>query len=298
MVPNLIMSGDEVLCVTKSKIIKKNRYSESFISMNYGLENERFCNYLLDKYRPETIFHLAAVHGSTESGKNFSSFYLESMYKCHVQTTSNILNWMKRVDFSPKLIFPLTSQLFRAHDYPTVIDETAVPAPINLYAQTKLEAWHHIRQARREFDVIVFCPILFSHTSIFAHDQFLLPSMAKKLKIAIKTNSLRVNFLDVVTPISISSAEEIVDAVFRMSKLEKPVDIVIGNSKLTTIAQILSDYARIRTDLRISEIEVVTEQDKVQPYLKPDTTKARELLDWNPIQTPVDILHKIFEFQQ
>lgn len=294
LIPLLAKSGYEVICASKTEIYKVNPEGVTHKETNLGLDNKEFCNYILNKFKPKIIFHLAAVHGSRESGSNFSQVNFQLMQRCHVQITANILDWMKRVKFNPKLIYPLTSQMYLAEEYPTVVDETKLPKPVNQYAKTKLEAWKLIQEQRLITDVNVSCIILFTHTSIHADNQFLLPSLANKLLTALNTRVFKLNLIDALTPISICSAEEVVNAMFQLSMLDFSTDVVIGNSKLTTISKIILDFIKQRNDLNIEFIEINSQETMVQPYLLPNTLKARQILEWNPQISPVDILMDIF----
>jgi len=294
LVPLLVNSGHEVICATKTEIYKILPEGVIHKEKNPGLDNKEFCNYILNKFKPKTIFHLAAVHGSRESGTNFSQIDFESMQRCHVQITANILDWIERVEFNPKLIYPLTSQMYLAEEYPTIVDEIKLPKPINLYAKTKLEAWNLIQQKRLTSNVNVSCAILFAHTSIHAKSQFLLPSLAKRLLTALNTGQFKVNLIDALTPISLCSATEVVNAMYKLSVLDFSTDVVIGNSKLTTVSRIIEGFIKKRDDLKIKFIEINSQETKIQPYLLPNTLRAEKLLDWNPQINPVDILIDIF----
>lgn len=298
LVPILVNSGYDVICVSKTEITKMGPSGKTRIGINPQLENQYFCEDLLDKYKPKIIFHLAAVHGSRESGKNISRIYLELMRQCHVQITDNFLGWMKRVDFNPKLIYPLTSQMYLAQDLPTIVDETKIPAPVNLYAKTKFDAWQLIQRERLLNDLDISCAILFTHSSIYAKHQFLLPSLARKLQAATQEKSPRVKLIDAVTPISICSATEVVNALYQLSKLDYSTDVVIGNSDLKTPSQIILEFIQRRSDLGISEIEITSETSVVKPYLSPNTWKAQAVLGWDPRINPVDILIDIFDYQK
>jgi nucleoside-diphosphate-sugar epimerase len=100
--------------------------------------------------------------------------------------------------------------------------------------------------------------------------------------------------IDALTPISICSAEEVVNAMFQLSMLDFSTDVVIGNSKLTTISKIILDFIKQRNDLNIEFVEINSQETMVQPYLLPNTLKARQILEWNPQISPVDILMDIF----
>jgi GDPmannose 4,6-dehydratase len=298
LIPLLVKSGYEVICASKTEIYKVNPEGVTHKETNLGLDNKEFCNYILNKFKPKIIFHLAAVHGSRESGSNFSQVNFQLMQRCHVQITANILDWMKRVKFNPKLIYPLTSQMYLAEEYPTVVDETKLPKPVNQYAKTKLEAWKLIQEQRLITDVNVSCIILFTHTSIYAKNHFLLPSLANKLLTALNTRVFKVNLIDALTPISLCSAEEVVFAMYQLSKLDYPTDVLIGSSNLKTPTQIILEFVHMKSDLGISEIEITSGTHVVQPYLSPITRKAQRILDWNPQINPVDILIDIFENQK
>jgi nucleoside-diphosphate-sugar epimerase len=298
LIPILVNSGYDVICVSKAEITKVGPSGNTRIGINPQLENQDFCNHLLNKYKPKIIFHLAAVHGSRESEKNLSRIYFELMRRCHVQITENFLDWMKRVNFSPKLIYPLSSQMYLAQDYPTVVDETKIPVPVNLYAKTKFEAWKLIQRERLVNELDVSCAILFTHTSIYAKDEFLLPSLARKLRTAAQEKFPKIKLIDAVTPISICSATEVVSAIHQLSMLDYSTDVVIGDSDLKTTTQIIMEFIQRRSDLGISEIEITSGTSVVKPYLSPITWKAQRVLGWNPQINPVDILIDIFEYQK
>ena len=294
LVPLLKKYGYEVFSITRNSIFHLSSSGESYLRPNKGLENASFCNEIFGEFKPDLVFHLAAIHGPSTSGVNESINFLPLMRACHIQTTINILEWMKQYSTGSKLIYPLTSQLYEPTDFPTRINELSLPNPTNLYAKTKLEAWNLINNYRTSYNLWVACAILFRHTSEHAKPQFLFPSLVEKVLDSLKQKNNYIDIIDPITPLSICSADDIVEGLYRLTLLEQGEDFVLGDDIGFTIKDLLEAFWG---NLKIANKDLIFSPsvlDSRKPFLLPDITKVKTLIGWQPKSTPLQIFTRIF----
>lgn len=294
LIANLKNEGHKVIAVTRTEITCIEGFRETTLGANHGLEDKDFCHSILSEFRPEFIFHFAAVHGSSKSGINNSPNLLSAMRACHITTTLNFLEWMKDNSLAPKLIYPLTSQMYEALDFPTKIDHLSPLKPSNLYAETKLEAWSLIKEYRANYGLWISCPILFRHTSEFAKPEFLFPTLANRLFQAIQLSDFRIDVHDSVSTISMCAASEVVNALCKIAGLDTGQDLVIGDEIGFTISNLLQSFIEEIMDLDWETFSICTEIKTPMPYLIPDLTEAKLQLDWQPRISHLELFGQIF----
>lgn len=298
LIANLKNKGYKVIAVTRTEITCIEGSRETTLGANHGLEDKDFCHSILSEFRPEFIFHFAAVHGSSKSGINNSPNLLSAMRACHITTTLHFLQWMKNKSVVSKMIFPLSSQLFRPLAFPTIIDEFSYPHANNFYADTKLEAWNLIQEYRDKFELWVSCPILFGHTSSLAKSSFLFPELAKQLHAYLNGHTNIIKVTDAFTPISMCSAREVVSAIIKLTLLKDPHDLVLGDDKGCSISTLLDVFLSNWAPPISAHYELRSLVNTPKPFLLPNISKASLLLDWKPKLKQDEILLDIFQKQK
>jgi GDPmannose 4,6-dehydratase len=296
LIPLLIKNGYDVISVTRNHIFYWNVSGKICLGPNKGIENPQFCNEILEEFKPNLIFHLAAIHGPSTSGVNESLNYLPLMRACHVQITINILEWMKKYSSYSKLIYPLTSQLYKSTDFPRHINESSLANPTNFYAETKLEAWNLIKHYRHTHDLWVACAILFRHTSKFAKSHFLYPTLARALHYSseYRSESKFIEVFDALSTISMCAASDIIDGLMNLSRLDRCEDLVFGDNIGFTIRELLQSFVTYELNKKWENFTLSSRIKVPQPYLLPDITRATYLLKWQPKVTHLELLRESY----
>jgi nucleoside-diphosphate-sugar epimerase len=140
LVSDLSRLGYKVIAVSRLAI-----HFESLPEAFYDLSQENLAHQFLSKYEPNLIFHVGAVHGSSETQNSIIATNKADIYSCHVEITRNILSWLAS-NPSTRFHLALSSQMYQASSFATPVTEMTPTNPQNFYGQTKSEAWDLLRE--------------------------------------------------------------------------------------------------------------------------------------------------------
>jgi GDPmannose 4,6-dehydratase len=290
----LLENGAEILCVNRSDPKNPSNLSSARTIFS-DLSDARECNRVFDLFKPDLIFHVAAVHGSSLNQESLISSSSEQMRLTHVEITRNILNW--QTINGGRSCVALSSQMYTATDYPNRISEKSATNASNYYGETKLQAWDLIKRARKEHGVFASAAILFNHTSSLSKSQFLFPQLARDISAGISGQKDWLTIKKPFAMIDISSADDVCRGMFASLCNDKVEDFVFGSGNSIMISDILFEtFSRFDQSLTLkrSLIDLLTEHVATEePYLVSDISKARNELNWSPSKSPSDILFQM-----
>jgi GDPmannose 4,6-dehydratase len=290
----LIRSGAAVLCISRSET-KNPSNSNGVISISSELSDAQECNKVLDGFKPDLIFHVAAVHASSLHQESLINSSSEKMRLTHVEITRNILNW--QLMNGGRSCVALSSQMYTPSDFPNRISELSPTNPSNYYGETKLQAWDLIKQAREEHGVFVSSAILFNHTSSLSKSQFLFPQLVRDISAGLSGQQDWLKIKKPFAMIDISSAEDICRGMFTSLSHDKAEDFVFGSGNSIMISDVVLETIRkMEKSLSLERnlMELLSQRDAIiEPYLVSDIAKARKVLNWLPSKSPSDILYQM-----
>lgn len=254
------------------------------------------CFELLDSIKPDVIFHLAAVHGSSTTMSGVEEDSLQAMWDCHFEITKNIVDWIT-LNSGTRLVFAGSSQMFLGLPTNEIITEESSPAPINEYGKSKLAAWNYIKSARVAENLHLSCAILFNHTSEYSKPEFLFPEIAAQLSKVVNGNTKTIGIRHPEAFVDISSAHDIANGMILMSKNSSGGDFVLGSGNKRTISSIVLRVIQ-KLNLNFSvEIEALVSRNEVD-CLVSNPTKAREILSWKTTNAPENVLMRMIQLNK
>jgi len=287
-------NGHQVIGVTSPSSRKSVGKDNVF---NIDLSVSSLANDFLTKFQPRIIFHVAAVHGSSVTLNNVVADRRGEMFKCHVEITQNLLNWIRKHSQS-RLHVALSSQMYSTSGSMTKINESSPTNPQNFYGQTKLEAWELIKEHRKNFGVSANASILFNHSSEYSSSQFLFPTLVTKL---IESNFADISELQLSNPnslIDITDAVEICDAIIKSVNLTPTEDYVLGSGKQISLSDLVGEInQKFKTCEIIKKVELGDLTGEIPAVLMSDIAKAKMNLDWCPKNSPVELLDRMIKMR-
>ena len=290
----LLENGAEILCINRSEPKNPSNLS-SVKTISSDLSDARQCNRLFDSFKPDLIFHVAAVHGSSLNQESLISSSSEQMRLTHVEITRNILNW--QTINGGRSCVALSSQMYTASDFPNRISEKSATNPSNYYGETKLQAWDLIKRARKENGIFASSAILFNHTSNLSKSQFLFPQLVRDISAGISGQKDWLTIKKPYAMIDISSADDVCRGMLSSLCSDEGEDFVFGSGNSIMISDILFETFKKFDKSRALErslIDLLTEHVATEePYLVSDISKARKELNWSPSKSPSDILFQM-----
>lgn len=286
--------GFEVIGVTRSST---ESIPNGVTKIKLDMSDNSNCQLILNRYKPLFIYHLAAVHGSALRQESVIAQSKNEMYRCHVGITRNVLSWLRNHEKS-KFHVALSSQIFSPEKKITVINEESKPNPQNFYGETKLEAWHLVKEHRANFSSNANCSILFNHSSEYSSKQFLFPTMVSRL---IQSNFAGLAELELKDPkglLDISDAYEICSAMIDILHHKPDEDFVLGQGQLIEISELVNQVIqRFNTSFHHRDLDMGFSEKISTPILVSDISKANSLLNWKPKITPVDLLERMIKIE-
>ena len=251
---------------------------------------------IFDDFRPDRIFHLAAVHSSSASPELFPDETLQRIYACNVMITKNILDW-QRVNSTSKSIVGLSSQMYSREISGSYITESSVVDPRNYYAETKVEAFSLIKKYRDNYGVHSSGAILFNHTSSRSKAEFLFPQLVTKISQLLRGATTEITVRDPDAELDISDARELIDGLIRMAEIEEPTDFIFARGSSVKIHDLISRTIRQLGFDGVYTIKREVGDFQSAPTVTGNPERALRLLNWKAINPPEQILSTMIREQ-
>jgi len=300
---NLLRSKGYEVFGTQIKLDKKVnevsfprvRKNEAQIS-EIDLSSPDICSEFLNSVKPDIIYHLAAVHGSSSNMNFIENNDSDKMIKCHVDLTKNLLDW-QILNNKSRLCLALTSQMYSPTAEISQIDLNSEFNPQNFYAKTKLQGFNTLKYYRQKYNLFSIGLILFNHTSIYAKNDFLFKLLAKQIIDFSNKSQPNIVIRDANQKIDISDAFEVCDAIYRAGGHEFARDFIISSGKVKSIMEIILEACYL-LNIKIKEGDIISTQPSINSsYQSGNTDDVLQNLNWRAIKGPSEILVDMISFE-
>ena len=279
--------GYKVLGVSRSRTVFES-YKWPAVNLDSQVQAYDFLNH----FSPALIFHVAAIHGSSEFQPMVIESSREDMYACHVSIMRNIVLWAK-LNLDTRVHVALSSQMYTAHDSHLIVNEKTPTSPSNFYGETKAEAWTLIQEARDNSDIKASASILFNHASVHSRNDFVFSQLRDQFVQVLNGKSKRIVLRNPLAKIDMTSAHEICDAILQNICYQPEEDFVFASGKNISLSSIVSSTIN-HFNLPNSLFECPEDLNRShggKPYmLKADARKAQKLLGWKSSDRAEEVL--------
>jgi GDPmannose 4,6-dehydratase len=263
-------------------------HNNNLILEEFDLTDAASCSGIIDKYRPQEVYNLAAMsHVGTSFKQPSATVQIDTI------GVINLLEAIRHINPSSKFYQASTSEMFGSN-YSTRInnnveeyyqDENTPFLPQSPYAVAKLAAHRLIQIYRQAYNIFTCSGILFNHESPRRGENFVTRKITKyigQLENHLLQNKLHLGNLEARR--DWGHAKDYVVAMYLMMNSNNPDDYVISTGESYSVEQFLikafglvnknyQDYVYIDPEFyRPCEVS----------YLKGDSSKAREKLNWKP----------------
>jgi GDPmannose 4,6-dehydratase len=249
-------------------------------------EDEQAVKQAIVTHRPDHVFHLAAVHHSSQNpllGGDIDAVALSaSMWRLNCLGAVNFINALVHHHPTATLICAGSSQMYQAdadQDI-TVIDEGTPIVPRTDYAVGKAAALSALKFARQNYGLRAAMAILFNHESPLRGPQFVTRKITQAAAQASLGHPSPLDLMNIAARVDWSDAYDIVRGMALMAVAENPKDYVLGSGRLYELRQILTmAFAPLGLDWQ----DFVTIQaDKSEPAFVANPAAAKGDLGWQP----------------
>jgi GDPmannose 4,6-dehydratase len=256
----------------------------------FSLEDSSSMYRLLDEYKPDEIYNLAA-----QSHVRISFETPEETVSGIVLGTTRLLEATQLIVPNAKFYQASSSEMFGANtEVPQ--SETTRFEPASPYACAKLFG-HNMMRHYRERGMFACSGILFNHESPRRGENFVtrkISRAAARIKMGLQTE-LKLGNLDAKRDWGF--AGDYVEAMWLMLQHDTPDDYVIATGKTYSVREYLEktfEIAGLDIDKHVTIDERLFRPEEV-PLLLGDPTKAKTVLGWEPKVKFDQLVHMMFE---
>lgn len=243
----------------------------SYYQVDLGIEG--LLSTVLSEYKPDLIFHVAAVH--TSAGGQYESLYA-SVLKVNVASVHEVLEYM-RTHSHVRLCYASSAKVFGSF-LPSIVNEKTPIKNECLYSISKNNAFHLIDYYRKTHHISASVLYLFNHESELRTENFFIPKVLKILNQSLKDSdfSARVNTLDFYC--DWGSAEEYMDIMIDVLEKTPREDYVLGRGECTYARKLVDElFALYELDYTKHIQQSVQERQPLSPY-NVDIRKLKQMI--------------------
>ena len=300
LIQELLNNKDEVLALHSKKIYNHKSLTEK----NNNLSNE-LVKYIpvditdlgdiidiLARFKPDIIYHLAAISFVPEAEENF-----KSALDVNVLGTHAIFKACNLLEKGIKVVLVSSGEVYgRINSSNLPISENCACNPANNYSLSKLMAEqvaHRFTQYNKVASVIMRS---FNHIGSGQNERFVTSSFAKQLaKIALKKIEPILYVGNLSTKRDFSDVRDIVKA-YRLGSVKGEGIYNLGSGHSVSILEILNQLIEISS----IQVKVVEDPTKQRPSEIPDIyctyNKAEKELGWKPLFTIKESLEEVYKY--
>lgn len=253
-------------------------------------------NRLIENVRPDEIYNLAS-----QSHVDVSFELPEYTAQVNSLGTLRLLDAIKQSDLRTKLFNESTSQLYGGNNVDSIQNEETPFNPLNPYATSKLYSHFIVKNYRENYGIYAVNGIMFNHTSQRDDEDFIIRKVTKSVaQIALrKMNKMYVGNIESSRDWGYS--KDFVEAMWLSLQQDTPTDYVFATGESHTVKELIEEAFKVigiritwsGDGINLKGINDVTGNVLVEvdpklfrtndnKFLKGDSTKAKEILGWNP----------------
>ena len=278
------------------------------ITIHYGdITDGHFLSTLLEKEKPEELYHLAA-----QSFVGYSFQNALSTYDANIGGTLNVCNAIKDSSPDTRMYFAATSELF-GQPKETPQNEMTPFFPRSPYAVSKLAGIWTVRTYREAYKLFMTNGILFNHESEVRGPEFVTRKISQGVA-RIHNGSKDPIILGNLSAVKDwGYAKDYVEGMWLMMQQDYPDDFVLGTGESHTVRE-FAEYAFKTIGMNIiwkgsgvNEIGI-SDDDRTlvkvsRDYFRPlesdnymaDYSKAKKKLKWKPKTTFTELVKIMVE---
>ena len=286
LVQQLLDSGDEVLGTTMPGLPYKEVLGCSYKPCDVTNADE--IAEIISDFKPEAVYHLAAIAFVPEAEKDFSK-----TLTINVGGVSNVAKACSLV--GAKLLFISSSDIYGKIDSLPITEETPL-RPANNYSLSKLMGELVVERYERTNGLQAVIARPFNHIGPRQNDRFVVANFAKqlaKISLGMKEPVMKVGNLSAKR--DFSDVRDIVKA-YRAAMVSGSGIYNFCSGKAVAIQSILDEL------IEISGLKVTIEQDpeRMRPSDTPEHygsfEKAKRELGWSPRHSLRESLEDIYQY--
>lgn len=278
------------------------------IVIHYGdITDGHFLSSLLEKEKPEELYHLAA-----QSFVGYSFQNALSTYDANIGGTLNVCNAIKDSSPDTRLYFAATSELF-GQPRETPQNEMTPFFPRSPYAVSKLAGIWTVRNYRDAYKLFMTNGILFNHESEVRGPEFVTRKISQGVAKIYKGSKNPIILGNLSAVKDWGYAKDYVEGMWKMVQQDYPDDFVLGTGESHTVREFVETAFRVMgvnitwKGRGINEVGLSDENRTLvkvsREFFRPlesdnyraDYSKAESELKWKPNTTFTELVRIMVE---
>ncbi len=248
---------------------------------------------LLDTKRPDLIFHVAAVHGS--SGFHYESVAVETLM-VNLVSVQVILEYLRCINPAGFLFYASSAKVF-ANPLPKIVDEGSPKSNSCLYSYTKNSAAELISFYRNQHGIAASVVYLFQHESPRRGDAYFIPKVCKSLIGALDGRTTKVQVVTLDFYCDWGAAEEYMEIVLALAKARISEDFVLASGVTWHARQFVEALFSYHNMEWRAFIEEKNAGPSTQPFFQVSTAHLQKRLGIKPKKSILDVCEEIIQIK-
>ena len=250
---------------------------------------------LLERTRPDEIYHLAAIHHSSQEHQTCGSLHLhEAMLSGNFLATKTLAFAMVETRIPAHLVFAASSQMFTAEIEDRTIDERSPRKPSTFYGHIKSWSMDLLTFLRAEQGLRASSAILFNHESPLRGQQFVSRKISRAAALAKLGRPVNLELHNLAARVDWLSARDVVRALHLMAAAEKAHDYVVASGQLHSVQEMLG-VAFAHAGLNWQD-HVNMRPGQPMPALAGCSAALREKLHWAPRRSFKNMIAEMVDY--
>jgi GDPmannose 4,6-dehydratase len=246
---------------------------------------------LLEVYKPDEIYHLAAFHQSSEDQYYDDAELLRRSFDVNVLSLINFLDGIKKYSKNSRLFYAASSHIF-GNPAERIQDETSSLNPNSIYGITKTAGVHTCRLYREKHSIFASVGILYNHESPIRSSEFISQKIVKTA-VAIKNkNRDKLIIGNLNAEVDWGYALDYVEAMYRILQLSSAGDFIISSGKTHTVRDFVKgvfEYLDLDwTKYVEGDPKLITKKEKHN--LQGNNQKLNSMTGWQPTVSFNDLI--------
>lgn len=250
---------------------------------------------LIKKFKPTEIYHLAAMHHSSEDHIPENIELFEKSYQINVLSLLNFLEGVRKYSKKTKLFYASSSHVFGTTKNQIQKEDTPIN-PDSIYGITKANGIFICNFYRKEYLIHASSGILYNHESEFRNKKFL----SKKIILgAINIKQKKQDKLiigDLSAKVDWGYAYDYVDAMHKILLLDYSDNFIIATGEKHSVKEFVEEtFNLLGLDWKkyVKENKAIIK--KRNNILIGNSSKLRKETGWKPTVTFKEMIKKLLE---